>query len=147
MLISGLKLSCQLGHRSSPCGVLGTFSRLMLDARVSCTMCLWLARPVLLRVGCTCACATGTGLKRSAWRTASLCPGPQAPLGLQHGFRSRPWNSRPQAPRAKFWSRDRLPYDEDPHDPWGNDSDVEDDYRSAATRSTLLSRGLRASVC
>ena len=102
-------------------------------------MCLWLARPVLLRVGCTCACATGMGFERSAWRTASLCSGPRAPLGLQHGFRSRPWHSRLQAPRAKFWSRDRLPYDEDPHDPWGNDSDVEDDYRSAVSPSTPLS--------
>ena len=96
-------------------------------------MCLWLARPALLRLSCTCAGATGMGLERSAWRTALLSSGPRVPVIPQQGLHSRPWHSRLRAPRAKFWSRDRLPYDEDPHDPWGNNSDVEDDYRSAAS--------------
>ena len=111
-------------------------------------MCLWLARPVLLRLGCTrAACATRMGFERSALRAASLSPGSVLPPHLQQGFCSRPRHGRLRAPCAKFWSRDRLPHDADPHDPWGNDSDVEDDYRSAASMRHTAELELRATRC
>lgn len=53
------------------------------------------------------------------------------PLAWGCGFHSRARHGAPFAPRAKFWSRERLPYDEQSGDAWGADSDVEDDYRHA----------------
>ena len=91
-------------------------------------MQLWLVRPVVLRISCRCVSITAVGGEGCTWRSPALLPGPSGSL-LRHGFHSGRRSARLFAPQAKFWSRERLPFDADSPDPWGNDSDVEDDYR------------------
>jgi hypothetical protein len=103
-------------------------------------MCLWLPRPVLLRLSapaCRCsATRAALGADRCMWR--SVPPRALPPRAWGCGFRSGARRGAPFAPRAKFWSRERLPYDEESGDAWGKDSDVEDDYRRAHLVCSLI---------
>jgi len=108
-------------------------------------MCLWLPRPALLRLSapaCRCSAARAApGADPCLWRSVpprALARSALPPRAWACGFRSGARRGAPLAPRAKFWSRERLPYDEESGDAWGADSDVEDDYRHADPVCSLI---------